>query len=179
MATVTEGSYGSEISFSGDGKLDSLLGWAKWGGSQGTGATVTFSFPTSAANFANVDTNEMGGYDPSREPSGFAPMTEAQKAGVRTALAAWAEVADITFVETPDNASETGDIRFSNSSFVGESSSNAAAWAYLPDSWGNPVNGDVWVDQKYSPNFQMAAGQYGLQMLMHEIGHAIGLVTSN
>lgn len=172
MSTITEGSSGSDVYFSGDAKLDSLLGWAKWGGPLGTGAVITFSFPTSKSNFAIDGQTEFGGYDPNQELSSFSPFSEAQKAGARAALAAWTEVANVHFVEVADGPSEVGDIRFSNSAYVGKDG-NAAAWAYMPDTWPQPVNGDVWVDPKYAPNFQMAPGQFGSLMLIHEIGHAL------
>jgi serralysin len=55
--------------------------------------------------------------------------------------------------------------------------SDAAAWAYTPFDDGQfqyPENGDVWVDVKYSPNLQLAPGQFGFSTMLHEIGHAIG-----
>jgi hypothetical protein len=54
--------------------------------------TLTYSFMTRLPSDASND-----------DANGFAPMTEAQKAGVRTALATWAAVANIKFTEVSAN----------------------------------------------------------------------------
>ena len=43
---------------------------------------------------------------------GFQPLSEGQRAAVRTALAAWERVSNIDFVEVKETASSEGDIRF-------------------------------------------------------------------
>ncbi|WP_162916594.1 M10 family metallopeptidase C-terminal domain-containing protein [Dongia deserti] len=147
------------------------MGFYKWGGGVGSSVTLTYSFPTNPALFS-TDPN-VGYGNQQWELSQFSPMTEAQKAATRAALATWAEVANITFSEVAlESASEVGDLRFANSGFVGDQGS--AAWAYYP--WpAAPLAGDVWVDTYYPPNFQLNPGQYGFSTLVHEIGHALGL----
>src|SRR5689334_12914337 len=151
----------------GNTKIDALTVWGyKWGaGGAGVGATVSYSFPSSGADWAGDYYND----EPFR---GFQPFTSAQKAAARKAFAAWSSVADISFVEVADTPSNVGDIRFGNSSVV--SGTGSAAWAYLPLNT-HPESGDVWFDKTYPPNLQFGRGQFGYSTMLHEIGHAVGL----
>ncbi|HJT13476.1 MAG TPA: M10 family metallopeptidase, partial [Dongiaceae bacterium] len=171
MPTPNTGSTVSDIPFSGTRSLDSLLSFYKWGGFIGTGTTVSYSFPTNPALFS-TDPN-VGYGNQQWELTQFSAMTEAQKSATRSALATWAEVANITFTEVAvESASEVGDLRFANSGYVGDNGS--AAWAYYP--WpSSPLAGDVWIDPGYPLNFQLDPGEYGFSTLVHEIGHALGL----
>ena len=151
--------------------INTLLTPYKWGGVQGTGATISYSFPTNPALFS---TDVNAGYGNQQwEVSQFSAMTEEQKTATRAALDTWARVANITFTEVvTESASSVGDLRFSNSGFVGDE--GASAWAYYP--WpSSPNSGDVWIDPALPDNFDLALGEYGFSTLIHEIGHAIGL----
>lgn len=161
---------------SGSSQIDPLVWLAfKWGSSgAGTPATVTYSFPLAGAawhtDYATYLDNEPFN-------GNFQPFTAAQQTAAKQALALWAEVANITFVQVADTPTNVGDIRFGNSKVV--TSSDSAAWAYTPydDDSGAvyPENGDIWFDKAYAPNLQLAPGQAGLATMLHEIGHAIGL----
>ena len=161
---------------SGNSQIDPLV-WLgfKWGsGGPGTSATVSYSFPPAGAawhtDYATYLNNEP--FD-----GNFQPFTSTQQTAAKQALALWAEVADIKFVQVADTPANVGDIRFGNSKVVTNSSS--AAWAYTPydDDSGAvfPENGDIWFDKAYAPNLQLLAGQFGFATMLHEIGHALGL----
>ncbi|MCZ8183821.1 MAG: DUF4214 domain-containing protein [Beijerinckiaceae bacterium] len=116
---------------------------------------VTYSFPTALASYDSGLT-------------GFSPFSEEQKAYARLALDAWASVSGLTFLEVP--ASVSGKIRFS---FV-NMESTTAGYAYFPSDyydWG----GDIYISTRYqSAGSLISPGNFGFEVLLHEIGHAIG-----
>ena len=147
----------SSLSTSGQNDIDSLLQSWRWGSGSGT-VDMTFSFGTSSSVY-------ISGYS---EPSnGFGEFSEHQKAATRSALDYWSNVANITFTEVTDSATVAGDLRFA------KSSDPSTAWAYLPSS--SAKGGDVWVGPSSYYN-DMSEGTYGFQTMLHEIGHALGLM---
>jgi serralysin len=171
MPTPNSSSPVSVVGVSNNTKIDSLLTPYKWGGVRGSGATISYRFPTNPVLFS-TDPN-VGYGNQQWELTQFSPMTEAQKSATRAALDSWASVANLNFTEVvSESASDVGDLRFANSGYVGDEGS--AAWAYYP--WpSSPIAGDVWIDQNYDRNFELEPGGYGFSTLIHEIGHAIGL----
>ena len=150
-------SYFDPGAHAADRRVDALVGGVKWGGAIGTGAVVTYSFPTSGSKWED-------GYSSLNEPDrNFAAFTSAERAVARKALDAWEKVADITFVEVDETSRDVGDIRFARSSAVG-----SGAHAYFPGAYA--AAGDVWVNPTVS-----LLDPYGLELLLHEIGHAIGM----
>ncbi|HYD98264.1 MAG TPA: M10 family metallopeptidase C-terminal domain-containing protein, partial [Alphaproteobacteria bacterium] len=125
---------------------------ARWSGSVGSGATVTYSFLTAPGS--------------GQDAAGFAPMTAAQRAAVQAALQLFASVCDLTFVQLADGAG--GQIRLGTNRQDGVS----AAYAYAP---GSGVGGDVYLANDERTNANMEPGGYGFLTVLHEIGHAIGL----
>jgi serralysin len=159
-AGLDDGAQGlSSSQSSGVSQVDALvLGSAyKWGpvGLMGAATTVTYSFMASAPSYA--------GYDGS-----FEPFNATMKAATRTAMDAWSSAADITFVEVADSGSG-GQIRFGSNT----QSSTTAGYAYYPGT--SSVAGDVWVNNANWYNLAPVVGNYGYFVLLHEIGHAIGL----
>jgi hypothetical protein len=138
---------------------------ASWAPGFSTSVTITYAFRSTAPSTMPTDTG------------GFTRFSAAQIAAAEAALAAWASVANITFVRVNDGDgySNSASILFGNYS-TGEE--NAAAFAYLPSS-GNTsassVQGDVWINSTLSYNINPVIGEYGQQVLLHEIGHALGL----
>lgn len=140
MATITN-----------DTRIDALL----WGtdyrmnsdSAFGTAVTITYSFMTTLPDDASAT-----------DANGFSAMTAAQQEMTRSALAAWAEVANITFVET---TASDADIQFGMNVQSG-SSGYTVSWGEAADiyinsgNWGGGSDWDEFV-------------------LIHEIGHALGL----
>ena len=111
----------------------------------------------------------------------FGAFNEAQRAATREAMQNWDDVVAVTFVET---SAYEGDINFGNLT----NSPNTQAYSRIPTSgYANNFDGyygtysiaglagDVWVSTAQASNFQFDEGLYGLNTLVHEIGHSLGL----
>jgi Ca2+-binding RTX toxin-like protein len=136
-------------------------------GGIGNGVSLTYSFLESQPAYA--------------AEIGFSVMTTAMKTATKAVLASIAEVADITFTAV---GSQLGQLTFGQSF-----QSDSSAYAYAPNySWivngsntitqvtedklGGAVwvNNDItWVAQDWQP------GGWGYMVMLHEIGHALGL----
>ena len=109
----------------------------------------------------------------------FAPFTEAQKAATREAFQYWDDVVATEFVETHIN---DADIAFGN--YTNQPGTQAYARLLANTISGNPVinpqvrdiGGDVWVALNTASNFQLDEGGYGMNTLVHEIGHGFGML---
>lgn len=157
---------------SGLNHIDSLLSGIQWAPNLNGKTALTYSFPWANKSTATWATNPQ--YSSYNEPgSGFA-LTTLQQQAVRDALATWSQVANITFTEVMDTATNVGDFRFAWTNF---NNSGAGAWAGYPnDYWAS--GGDVWLsnitmgdqkDKSWLPN------GYSFFTLIHEVGHALGL----
>lgn len=112
------------------------------------------------------------------EGKGYSAFTEQQKDAARVSIQNWDELVQASFVEVPNQpgASEVNrtDILLANTT-----TGPAQAWAYYPgyDKQYQRIAGDVWIaDPRVNgSNAQLEPGQYGLQTLNHELGHALGL----
>lgn len=138
-----------------------------WGGVAGRAFTVTYAFRASAPATMPGDAE------------GFQRFNAQQIFQAEQALQAWADVARITFVRVGVGSSGEGAysndaaILFSNYS-SGEGGS--AAFANFPGSTNpNSQAGDIWININAGTNSSPTLGNYGAQVLIHEIGHAIGL----
>lgn len=129
----------------------------------GSGVTVSFAFRSNAPTTMPTDV------------AGFSQFTSTQIAATLLALQAWSDVANIRFTRVDDGNgySDNATLLFSNYSSGKDS---AAAFAYMPgaSSFGS-ASGDVWVNNSLSYNISPIQLGYGQQVLLHEIGHAIGL----
>jgi serralysin len=115
---------------------------------------------------------------------GFSRFSDAQRAATREAIQSWDDVMALNFQETHFSQ---GDINFMNTT-----TGPAQASAFLP--YGSSTssviiqddgtrvttyerNGDVFVatPSVNASNGQLDEGQYGLNTLVHEIGHSLGL----
>jgi serralysin len=138
-----------------------------WSSQAGLPFTVDYAFRANAPLNMPDDT------------SGFSRFNALQIQQAEQALTAWSDVANITFhrvgVGTDGEAaySDQAAILFGNYS---SGSAGAAAFANFPGST-DPTSGagDVWVNSTVSSNSFPTSSNYGGQVLVHEIGHAIGL----
>lgn len=129
-----------------------------WSPHVGAPLTLTYSFMAAPPSYGE------GG----RQLTTFQPFTEAMKTDARAALAVFSKAAGLTFVEVPD-AGEGAQIRFATSEQPGP----RAGYAYYPDT--SPEAGDVWLDNSDSRTLDLTPGTFGFQVLLHELGHAVGL----
>lgn len=128
----------------------------QWGNSPGGAVTVTYSFMTAVPSYASF-----------QDSYGFAVMSTAQKDATRRALASYSAVSGLTFQEVTDSALGSS-IRFGTNY-----QSGSAGYTYYPSS--SPSGGDVYIANNYSYNTTPTEGTYGYLVLVHEIGHALGL----
>ncbi|HEY9234235.1 MULTISPECIES: M10 family metallopeptidase C-terminal domain-containing protein [Phenylobacterium] len=108
------------------------------------------------------------------ETYGYAPMSEAQQEATREALAYWDDLIPIGFEERA-----TGHGNW-DISYATTTTGPAQAWAYLPHDkfYGakyQHIEGDVWINPGPVSDIQLEDGFYGMQTLVHETGHALGL----
>jgi serralysin len=149
----------SKPSLSSAEVADRIVG-SSWSAQPGTAATVSYAFRAS-------------GTVPDADSSGFSQFNAAQIAAAERALQAWSDVANITFVRVaPGGYSNEATILFAN-----YTSGPAAGFTYLAGQRQFGSNsGDVWINAEFSYNTAPTIGNYGGNVFIHEIGHAIGLL---
>jgi len=125
---------------------------------------ITFAFRSTGAGSEKEDS--------------FSRFSTAQIAAAEEALDLWSDVANVSF-------SRVGGTGYSNNATIlfanydeGEEDDGAAAFAHYasPGSTASSnAAGDVWVDQSATTNANVSLGANGFRILLHEIGHALGL----
>jgi len=153
---------------SGDIRIDGITNGAKWGGPVGTGAIISYSFPTVKSVWADDYATGFVGKRGDEPNTGFSAFTENEKSMVRDAMDMWEDAGNIIFVEVQETPTEVGIIRFGwTALYTGD-----PAYSSRPGPWGR--NSDVWwhIDGRdhITSNY---AGFVGV--LTHELGHALGL----
>lgn len=114
------------------------------------------------------------GYPPDGESTGFAPFNAQQIDMTQKALAAWASVANINFVRVDDGNGYSNNAAILFGDYLAGPSSG---FTYLPASTNrDSASGDVWINAGESYNLAPAIGNYSALTLIHEIGHALGLL---
>jgi len=138
-----------------------------WSAALGMAYTVSYAFRSTAPSSMPEDTG------------GFSRFNAAQIAQTELALASWSDVANITFVRVGGGTSGEGAYSNSASILLANYSSGEAGAAAFANYPGDPsfssVSGDVWVNSTLSYNRNPVQGGYGALVLVHELGHAIGL----
>ena len=182
---------------------------SKWDDPQfGTGAVVTWSFMTAGVGLASnpaisnlSGTNTLGSGDPAwdiRSKIDLQFGAGAFDAAVRRALKTWAAAAHLTFVQVADSGapfagSTTPDIRIGAFHFPVGDFAGGAAWGPPGDDLHFPdaLAGDLALNDRN--RFTIASGPEGSPLptdggiylndveglILHEIGHALGLGHSN
>ena len=164
----------SATGLSPDSNINALLYQIKWGGVQGSGTSLSYSFPWTASDSAVFSGYRGAAYSYLNEPTATTHygFNTTQQAAARSAMQAWANVANLSFTEVADTSTNVGDIRF------GFTSATRAdwGWAGIPNS--NYANaGDVWVSTASSgaTSADWSGGSWNYMSLIHEMGHVLGL----
>lgn len=138
-----------------------------WSSSLGQGATVTYAYRLTEPGVLPTDVG------------GFQRFNEAQIFEAELALKAWSDVANITFVRV--GTGSIGEAAYSNEATIlfadySTGEAGASAFAYFPGSTdASSRAGDVWVNINSGENASPSVGSFSGQVLVHELGHAIGL----
>ena len=144
-------SAGKDIILRGD------VGWQS--ASPGTSTTISYSFPQSAPTVGGE-----GG-------KGFTAFSPALMQTVRDIFARLSLQTGLSFQEI---GNDTGGIGQGAIRFAINEQSNTRGYSFVPDAYKNdPKAGDVWLDVQTTQLMQ--PGQEGYYVLLHEIGHALGL----
>ena len=143
------------ITPSGNAYIDGVLSGTKW-----AVTTLTFSFPSSASFYGS-------GYGSGEPLTNFEALNSMQMAATRAALAQYAAVANITFTEITETATQHADIR------LAESDKPGTAWAYYPSTAAE--GGDAWFNNTSGYFDNPVRGTYDYVAFLHELGHALGL----
>ncbi|MGK2959435.1 MAG: DUF4214 domain-containing protein [Acidimicrobiales bacterium] len=132
----------------------------------GTPVTVTFSFAAAAPVYGNHDLADA--------VTGFQAFTSNQQQVTREVLTRISTEIGINFVEVADSFNNYGQIRFSNNMLPG-ATAGSADYPYSTHSSPTGTNldqaGDVFIDVDHT-NFILGGPN---KLLLHEIGHALGL----
>ncbi|XWK85883.1 MAG: M10 family metallopeptidase [Phormidium sp.] len=131
------------------------------------GGTLTYSFVTTASA-------------PLYEgpESGVSELTPEVKNNIRNMMRTLSQYIPINFVEVPDRPPNAGRIRFMFSDGPNTLRDGVAyAYAYFPsDAPGTGLAGDVHLNRNRSlADFSAGPGSFPYQIILHEIGHALGL----
>lgn len=136
----------------GNNSIDSLV-YSSWASRAGTPVQLTYSFMLTAPADGSAD-----------DRNGFRPMTATQQQAAREALSHWADVANVSFREVAAN----GNIQFG----ANNQGTSSSGYAYLPNGSGTTY---LFVNTQDRYNSVFTPGTYGPTVLLHEIGHTLGL----
>jgi len=140
---------------------------AGWSSVLGRAANVTYGFRANAPGAMPEDT------------AGFSRFNAAQITQAELALAGWSDAANITFTRVGFGTAGESAYTDQATILLGNYSSGtdtATAFAYYPGSTlSSSAAGDVWINITSGSNAAPATGNYAAMVLVHELGHAIGI----
>ncbi len=170
MPTPFTSSPTTTFSLSSVDTINALLNKAseKWSSRLSSTLSLTYSFPW----YGGADAYWQSDYSVKKEQEAaqHLGLNDIQIAAVSAALQTWADVANITFTQVPDNASVVGDFRFAFSSAV----TDFWGWSSYPDSYA-ASSADVWIMTNAANEIDWSQKSFNFNALLHEIGHGLGL----
>ncbi len=141
-----------EVSLRHDPYVDGLVYGTAW-----NTTTLTFGFPNSAGFGSTIPEASQG----------FRVLSPAQQDGIREALRSVSSFTGLSFVELTGGQAGGADLRF------GLTSATETAHAYLPTPAAQ--GGDAWFSS--DGTFETPTkGSYAFLTMLHEVGHALGLI---
>ena len=167
------GQYGMKVTEGLQNNFNTLMGAGAlfepgaWGPGGGEGTTVTYGFRASQAPYV------LEGEDLTT----FSLLTAPQIDAVNLALTLWSEVSNIELQAiNPDGYTDDATILFSNYTATSPGGAFAIGPVNQGDRRSESKEGDVWLNLNHV--FKEVApvqGTYSYWVLIHEIGHALGL----
>jgi len=154
---------------------DSPIAWASNKTyDNGTSTTITYSFVGTSDLYLFKD-----GYDePDPKVDKVFALSAEQQSAVKLALDQYSNVADITFLEVIETASEVGTLRFGFTDLpktLGSDDGSELAWGWAANPGPTADSGDIWISSSHKEETFIQGKDYNFAALMHEIGHALGL----
>ena len=157
------GSYGVAATPGGKTSLDVAMlaglidSQAAWTATRGTGATLSFGF---------AETSTQG-------LAGFTAFTEVQREAVRAILAQISELTGLVFAEVnPGGTTDAATLLYGNY----DAADGLAAQSGAPGDTGfGALAGDVWINSAAPPGETILPGGAEYLLLLHQIGHSLGL----
>jgi len=152
------------IARNADPYVDALLATNKW--SLDASHIITYSFTAPRTSVFQLDSG------PIQLNSNAVSASFSLSLAVNQVLASYAKVANVSFLQVPDNVASAGDIRITGSL---TSFGNIAGLTILPVpsadfyGWG----GNIFLSNNVV--FNSSSGGAGYLTILHEIGHALGL----
>lgn len=138
----------------GNNSIDSLV-YSSWNSTAHAAIVLTYSFLASAPSSASAE-----------DRLGFAPMSAGQRQAVSAALQEWSHIANVSFEQVDSG----GKLQFGTNN---QSADNSSAYAYLPVRGIPSVQ--MYLDNQSYYNTVFTPGSYGPYVVLHEIGHMLGL----
>ena len=171
MGTPSSSTDVVKTTLTSNSAINSLLDGYHWASS-----SITYSFIVPGSSYFSTNYPDKNFWTATQ---GFNTI---QQTATVNALSVWSNVANLTFINVPDDQSSAGTIRLGFSS--SHSWGNAAGATYFPNS--DPSGGDLFLNpaandifQGYSngtfSNSNFSLGSYAYFSLIHELGHALGL----
>ncbi|WP_419900391.1 M10 family metallopeptidase [Roseomonas sp. USHLN139] len=145
----------SYVALTGNRDIDGLLSGLRWGTTN-----LSYSFPGYGAYFE-------WGYGQGEPNYNFEPFSAQQRAVVRQHLSDISAVTNLSFFETGERVTQTGDLRYGMSDYPD------TAHAYYPSLLG--LGGDSWYNNSSRQYDDPGFGNYAYLAILHETGHALGL----
>ena len=146
----------ASVSLTGNKYIDGVLTGTKWATTD-----LTFSFPAQASFYGS-------GYGNGELSNNFEAFNSAQQAAVRSILASYSAVANVTFSEVQETSSQHAVIYATRNRI-----SIIQRWdtTRAPSATG----GDTWFNNSHNYYDNPVEGNYGYLTIIHETGHALGL----